>query len=99
MWKLGGTSMDEPVGYDVIIDRILHEVPYSSNVSQARGASGHCRRQQSLLVVVRRQVVRLIARHQARCGQPEDDRVAEPRIASPASITMRVYEILQYPLD
>jgi hypothetical protein len=26
--KLGGTSMDEPVGYDVIIDRISHEVPY-----------------------------------------------------------------------
>ena len=26
--SLGGTSMDEPVPYDVIIDRISHEVPY-----------------------------------------------------------------------
>lgn len=26
--KLGGTAMDEPVPYDVIIDRISHEVPY-----------------------------------------------------------------------
>jgi hypothetical protein len=26
--KLGGTGMDEPVAYDVIIDRISHEVPY-----------------------------------------------------------------------
>jgi len=26
--KLGGTRMDAPVGYDVIIDRISHEVPY-----------------------------------------------------------------------
>jgi hypothetical protein len=26
--KLGGTSMDEPCPYDVIIDRISHEVPY-----------------------------------------------------------------------
>ena len=26
--KLGGTSMDEPVPYSVIVDRISHEVPY-----------------------------------------------------------------------
>ncbi|MFO0842794.1 MAG: hypothetical protein U0797_10420 [Gemmataceae bacterium] len=26
--RLGGTRMDEPVGYDVLIDRISHEVPY-----------------------------------------------------------------------
>jgi hypothetical protein len=26
--KLGGTRMDEPIEYDVIIDRISHEVPY-----------------------------------------------------------------------
>ena len=26
--KLGGTAMDEPVDYAVIIDRISHEVPY-----------------------------------------------------------------------
>jgi hypothetical protein len=26
--KLGGTGMDDPVAYDVIIDRISHEVPY-----------------------------------------------------------------------
>src|SRR3954466_2250430 len=26
--KLGGTSMDEPIPYSVIIDRISHEVPY-----------------------------------------------------------------------
>ena len=26
--QLGGTRMDEPVEYDVIIDRISHEVPY-----------------------------------------------------------------------
>ena len=26
--KLGGTAMDEPVPYAVIIDRISHEVPY-----------------------------------------------------------------------
>jgi hypothetical protein len=28
MARLGGTRMDEPVPYDVIIDRISHEVPY-----------------------------------------------------------------------
>src|ERR1700712_2658534 len=26
--KLGGTSMDEPVPYAVLVDRISHEVPY-----------------------------------------------------------------------
>ncbi|NUR36391.1 MAG: hypothetical protein HOQ30_20555, partial [Gemmatimonadaceae bacterium] len=26
--KLGGTSMDEPIPYAVIFDRISHEVPY-----------------------------------------------------------------------
>ncbi len=26
--KLGGTQMNEPCGYDVIIDRISHEIPY-----------------------------------------------------------------------
>jgi hypothetical protein len=26
--RLGGTAMDEPVAYDIIIDRISHEVPY-----------------------------------------------------------------------
>ncbi|MBY0232219.1 MAG: hypothetical protein K2W96_23315, partial [Gemmataceae bacterium] len=26
--RLGGTRMDERVGYSVIIDRISHEVPY-----------------------------------------------------------------------
>lgn len=26
--KLGGTRMDEPVPYDVIVDRISHEIPY-----------------------------------------------------------------------
>ena len=26
--KLGGTSMDQLWGYDVVIDRISHEVPY-----------------------------------------------------------------------
>jgi hypothetical protein len=26
--KLGGTRMDEPLPYAVIIDRISHEVPY-----------------------------------------------------------------------
>ena len=26
--RLGGTRMDEPIDYDVLIDRISHEVPY-----------------------------------------------------------------------
>src|SRR5262245_25711509 len=26
--RLGGTRMDEPVEYDVLVDRISHEVPY-----------------------------------------------------------------------
>jgi hypothetical protein len=26
--RLGGTAMDEPVAYDIIVDRISHEVPY-----------------------------------------------------------------------
>ena len=38
--KLGGTRMDEPCPYAVIIDRISHEVPYYRTLPQARRAPG-----------------------------------------------------------
>jgi glutathione synthase/RimK-type ligase-like ATP-grasp enzyme len=38
--KLGGTAMDEPVPYDVIIDRISHEVPVLPVLPEARRAGG-----------------------------------------------------------
>jgi hypothetical protein len=38
--KLGGTGMDEPVAYDVIIDRISHEVPYYRSYLKHAALSG-----------------------------------------------------------
>ncbi len=52
--KVGGVQMAEPCGYDVIVDRISHDIPfYRSYLKNAvlTGTQGH---QQSLLVERRR---------------------------------------------
>ena len=41
MAVFGGTKMDEPARYRVIVDRISHEVEYLPRRDEARGAAGH----------------------------------------------------------
>jgi hypothetical protein len=48
-YALGGTRMDEPLPYSVLVDRISHEVPYYRS-SQIRRAAGRARDQQPVYV-------------------------------------------------
>ena len=66
MVTLGGTKMDEAARYRVIVDRISHEVEYLPRRDEARGAAGHLRHQQPVLVDGRRQVLQLLGDGEAR---------------------------------
>ena len=87
--QLGGTRMDEPCPYAVLIDRISHEVPYyRSYLKNAvlQGVTGH---QQPVHVDGRRQVLRGDAGHQAR-RRPSARRSCCPtRTTCPASCRRR----------
>ena len=74
--KLTGTKMGEPSGYRVIVDRISHEVEYLPRLPEARGARGHLRHQQPVLVDRRRQVLQLLGGAEARRRRAEDGRAA-----------------------
>ena len=70
--KVGAVSLGQPPGYDVIIDRISHDISfYRAYLKNAvlEGATGH---QQSLLVERRRQVLQLRPGEKARRGRPAD---------------------------
>ena len=48
--KVGAVRMDDPSRYDVIIDRISHEVPYYRSLAEASGGRRRHRREQSVHV-------------------------------------------------
>ena len=74
MVKFGGTKMDEPARYRVIVDRISHEVEYYRGALKHAVLQGTLRHQQPVLVDGRRQVLQLLghgassgARSRGRC--------------------------------
>src|SRR5215469_1836265 len=62
--KLGGTRMNEPAEYRVIVDRISHEVEYYRGYLKHAVLQGTCH-QQSFLVDGRRQIFKLFRRCKA----------------------------------
>ena len=82
--KLGGTRMNEPVPYAVVIDRISHEVPYYRSYLKHAVLQGDDRRQQPVHVDGRRQVFRIDVGRQAR------RRPARRPSSCPTRITCRV---------
>ena len=65
MVTLGGTKMDAPAEYRVIVDRISHEVEYYRGALKHAVLQGTLRHQQSVLVDRRRQVLQLLGHAQA----------------------------------
>ena len=61
MVTIGGIRLDEPKKYDVIIDRISHEVPYYRATLKAFCSRRYVHHQQSVLVVGGRQVFQLLS--------------------------------------
>ena len=57
MVTIGGIRLDEPKRYDVIIDRISHEVPYYRATLKRIRTRGNVYHQQPVLVVGGRQVL------------------------------------------
>lgn len=57
MVSVGGIRLDESKKYDVIIDRISHEVPYYRAMLKRMRTRGNICHQQPILVVGRRQVL------------------------------------------
>jgi len=56
---LGGTRLNEPVPYRLLLDRMSHEVPYYAVYLKMAGAAGRLLHQQHLLAQRGRQVLRL----------------------------------------
>ena len=86
MVKLGGTKMDAPADYRVIVDRISHEVEYYRGALEARRAAGQLRDQQPVLVDGRRQVLQLLGDGEARRRDSEDGAAAAKGISRRTSI-------------
>ena len=64
--QIGGVPMAEPSGYDVIVDRISHDIPFYRAYLKNAALTGTDRHQQPVLVERRRQVLQLRAGAQAR---------------------------------
>jgi hypothetical protein len=94
---VGGIRMDEPKQWDVIIDRISHEVPYYRATLKRLALEGNIHHQQSLLVVGGRQVLQLLT-----CGE---DRSCDPKtVLLPQhdyikDITSESLRNLEFPID
>ena len=65
----GRRRMAEPSGYDVIVDRISHDIPFYRSLPEERRARRHQGHQQSVLVERRRQVLQLRAGRQTGRGR------------------------------
>ena len=68
---IGASSMDQPCPYDVIIDRISHEVPYYRSYPEEGGARRGYRGEQPVHVERGRQVLRGDARHKLGVASPK----------------------------
>ena len=78
--QLGGTKLNEPVPYRVILDRMSHEVPYYSVYLKMAALQGTYCHQQHVLARRRRQVLRLRGGREARHRGAEDGGAAQPRL-------------------
>ena len=67
--KVGGVRMAEPCGYDVIVDRISHDIPFYRSYLKNAVLTGTQGDQQSVLVERRRQVLQLRAGREAGRGR------------------------------
>ena len=70
MVTIGGITLDEPKRYDVVIDRISHEIPYY-RATLKRFALGHVHHQQPVLVVGGRQILQLRTRRQSSASRSQ----------------------------
>ena len=87
--KLGGTTMDEPVDYAVIIDRISHEVPYYRTYLKHAVLQGVTVDQQSVHVDGGRQVLRARRWRRSSASRARRRSCCRTRSTSPASTTTR----------
>ncbi len=65
---IGEVRMAEPSPYQVIVDRISHDIPFYRAYLKNAALSRHLRHQQSFLVERRRQVLQLCAGRKAGRG-------------------------------
>ena len=97
--KIGAAAMDEPCPYDVLIDRISHEVPFYRTYLKKAVLEGVTVVNNPFMWTRRRQVLRRHPRHQARRGASQDRRAARTRTTSPASCRARACATSSIPLD
>ncbi len=96
--KVGGVRMAEPCGYDVIVDRISHDIPFYRSYLKNAVLDRHQGHQQSVLVERRRQILQL------RAGRETGRRRAAHRAAAAQEASRRHHRPqsmrnLEYPLD
>ena len=77
---LGGTKLNEPVPYRVVLDRMSHEVPYYSVYLKMAALQGAYCINNTVLAQRRRQVLRLRGRREARHRRAEDGGAAQPQL-------------------
>ena len=77
--QLGGTKLNEPVPYRVILDRMSHEVPYYSVYLKMAALQGTYCINNTFWRTRRRQVLRLRGRREAGHRGAEDGGAAQPR--------------------
>ena len=77
--QLGGTKLNEPVPYRVILDRMSHEVPYYSVYLKMAALQGTYCINNTFWRTRRRQVLRLRRGGEARHRRAEDRGAAEPQ--------------------
>ena len=87
--KLGGTAMDEPVPYAVIIDRISHEVPYYRTYLKHAVLQGVTVVNNPFMWSADDKLFGASLATKLGVASPEDDRAAEQGVRARASSTTR----------
>ena len=96
--KVGGVRMAEPCGYDVIIDRISHDIPFYRSYLKNAVLTGTKVINNPVLVERRRQVLQLRAGRETRRRGAADRAAAAQEASRRAPPTARMRN-LEYPLD
>ena len=99
MVKFGGTKMDEPAEYRVIVDRISHEVEYYRGALKHAVLQGTLRHQQPVLVDGRRQVFQLLGDGKLGCAIPQTVLLPQKGYPADVDLTPESLRNLGYPID
>ena len=99
MSSLGGTRMDEPSEYRVIVDRISHEVEYYRGALKNAVLHGTYVINNPVLVDGRRQVLQLLRDGEARVRDPEDRAAAAEGLPGRRRPPPESLRNLEYPID